>query len=361
MIQQFITFQSNTTEKEIKRMGKLNSKINGKFDKKEQVTMNIQPQPKTAMLDFIYFMKMKKINQNVLLFENIYSTENPNFNTIYFIYQYQYSNNVAVTGFGDFIRGCYFLLQFCDKYNLKYVISINHPLKKYLTYFDTNKNTNDINTCYFTETNATYICNNNNQIDYQYIDIDTKLIQFLNHQNQNHNDMVNIYFTNHPNYIDITELHKHVIREIFSPTECIIHQVNTMLDTLHLTKKAFKVIHIRILDSVFETDSGFNIDLSKIQQLLIHNNNNVLLVSNSNNMKKYLIKMFPTLKTNICQVGHMCNEQISDQMLVNTLTEFYIMSQSNYIYSFSMYKHGSGFSKWSAYTYNIPYICYYLE
>jgi hypothetical protein len=37
------------------------------------------------------------------------------------------------------------------------------------------------------------------------------------------------------------------------------------------------------------------------------------------------------------------------------------MTYSKYIYSFSVYDHGSGFSKWCATTYNIPYICYSLQ
>jgi hypothetical protein len=44
--------------------------------------------------------------------------------------------------------------------------------------------------------------------------------------------------------------------------------------------------------------------------------------------------------------------------LKNTLIDFYLMSQSKQIISFSVYQHGSGFSKWCAVTYEIPYVCY---
>ena len=45
----------------------------------------------------------------------------------------------------------------------------------------------------------------------------------------------------------------------------------------------------------------------------------------------------------------------------NTLVDFYLMSQSRHIYSYSVYTHGSGFSKWCAVLYNIPYETYYIN
>ena len=46
--------------------------------------------------------------------------------------------------------------------------------------------------------------------------------------------------------------------------------------------------------------------------------------------------------------------------LENTMIDFYIMSYSMAITSFSVYLHGTGFSNWCAITYNIPYECYYI-
>ena len=48
------------------------------------------------------------------------------------VYQPEYNNHVKASGFGDFIRGTYFIIQFCEKYNLEYDVQMNHPFRKYL-------------------------------------------------------------------------------------------------------------------------------------------------------------------------------------------------------------------------------------
>ena len=63
---------------------------------------------------------------------NINTLYNKNITTIHNVYQTNYAQNNKPTGFGDFIRGCYFLLQFCDKYNFKPNIIINHPIALFL-------------------------------------------------------------------------------------------------------------------------------------------------------------------------------------------------------------------------------------
>jgi hypothetical protein len=48
------------------------------------------------------------------------------------VYQEKYKNNINATGFGDFIRGCYFLLDFCDRFHITLQILINHPVNIFL-------------------------------------------------------------------------------------------------------------------------------------------------------------------------------------------------------------------------------------
>ena len=62
------------------------------------------------------------------------------------------------------------------------------------------------------------------------------------------------------------------------------------------------------------------------------------------------------------EITHTADMSITnDTNLINTLKEFYIMSFSSHIYSFSVYDHGSGFSKWCSVAYNIPYVCFSLK
>ena len=46
--------------------------------------------------------------------------------------------------------------------------------------------------------------------------------------------------------------------------------------------------------------------------------------------------------------------------LENTMLDFYLISKSKNVMSYSVYEHGSGFSKWCAFTYDIPYYCKYV-
>ena len=41
--------------------------------------------------------------------------------------------------------------------------------------------------------------------------------------------------------------------------------------------------------------------------------------------------------------------------------DFYLLANSNTIHSLTSYPHGSGFSYWCAKTFNIPYVCKYIQ
>ena len=67
------------------------------------------------------------------------------------------------------------------------------------------------------------------------------------------------------------------------------------------------------------------------------------------------------IKTIFNEITHLGEGVVSSlSSIENTIIEFYLISLSNNIYSMSIYEHGSGFSKWCAETYNIPYICKFI-
>ena len=59
-----------------------------------------------------------------------------NIKTICNVYQEQYKNGTYATGLGDFIRGCYYLINFCETYKIDYKIMINHKMKTYLKKYE---------------------------------------------------------------------------------------------------------------------------------------------------------------------------------------------------------------------------------
>jgi len=287
-------------------------------------------------------------------------------NQINIVYQYEYLNNEPVTGFGDFIRCCFYILQFTEKYNINIDFHINeHPIKKYLSYFENKlslQSTISKNIPFLKINNFVYK-KYNNIITYKYKDIDKIIINYINSLDI-YNGNVYIYLINHPDEFLIKNHHKEKLAQILQPNDYLNDKIISAMNCLNLNKNNFKVIHIR-----FEDDDNYKNIIKRMSYILyiiksniLKNDDDIFLISNKNLIKSRLIQIFPKIKTIFHDTTHIAyKEKNSDENIVNTLKEFHIMSNSNYIYSFSPYQHGSGFSKWCAVTYNIPYICFFLQ
>lgn len=303
--------------------------------------------------------------------ENIKNNEESNkisnyVKEINIVYQYTYLDGEHVTGFGDFIRSCFYIIQFSEKYNIKVNFHINeHPIKKYLSYFENQASLQSFiskNIPFFKKDNYVYN-NSNNIITYEYKDIDKFLINYINCLHV-YDGNVFLYLINHPNEESIKDHHKEMLIKILKPNDYLNSKIIFAMNSLNLNKGKFKVLHIR-----YEDDEEYkNINkrmvyiLNIIKSIILKTNDDIFLISNKKLIKTQLIQHIPKIKTIFNDTTHIaCKETNNDENLINTLKDFYIMSNSNYIYSFSVYKHGSGFSKWCATTYNIPYICFFLE
>jgi hypothetical protein len=287
-------------------------------------------------------------------------------NQINIVYQYEYLNNEPVTGFGDFIRCCFYILQFTEKYNINIDFHVNeHPIKKYLSYFENKlslQSTISKNIPFLKINNFVYK-KYNNIITYKYKDIDKIIINYINSLDI-YNGNVYIYLINHPDEFLIKNHHKEKLAQILQPNDYLNDKIISAMNCLNLNKNNFKVIHIR-----FEDDDNYKNIIKRMSYILyiiksniLKNDDDIFLISNKNLIKSRLIQIFPKIKTIFHDTTHIAyKEKNSDENIVNTLKEFHIMSNSNYIYSFSPYQHGSGFSKWCAVTYNIPYICFFLQ
>jgi hypothetical protein len=283
------------------------------------------------------------------------------------VYQYEYLNSEPVTGLGDFIRSCYFMNQISEKYNIEINFHINkHPIKKYLQYFENKDFISDEimkNIPFFKNENYVYI-NYNNIINYKYKNIDKILINYLNSL-QLYDGNVYLYLINHPDQKYITDTHKEKIENIFKPTNYLNDKITYAMNKLNLNKNKFKVIHIRTEDEFLNNNiilnNRINYIIYTLRNVISQTQDDLFIISNNNYLKNILLHKIPKLKTIINEISHTADKNTNDEKLINTLKDFYIMSNSNCIYSFSVYQHGSGFSKWCATTYNIPYVCYFLH
>jgi len=284
-----------------------------------------------------------------VLYENIKQIIN--------VYQPTYKNNKNASGFGDFIRGNYFLMQYCDTFNLKFNVLINHPisyfLKNRLLQLQNNEYPNYENIEFYQQVKIEGFLDENN------------FNQFLNsseNTNNNHNVFINTYLYPEKN---VPQKHKEIMRTILEPIPEIITQVNNVLTNLNLEKHAFNVIHIRSGDKYLIENSI--IDPNFIKKLVnvlffLNNNETYLLLTDSYKLKYVLMKLFPRLKMFFNEITHFGEGVDLDYNKVkNTLVDFYVMASSKKIFSFSVYNHGTGFSRWCAETYNIPYISHTLK
>jgi hypothetical protein len=282
-------------------------------------------------------------------------------NTIHFVYKQSYKNKF-VTGFGDFLRGCYFILEFCQKFKLTPNIIILHPINAFLK----NKSNSNAfqNNIYDTIEFFEYI-NYSNNVNCTYntdtTNLYNEMFAYLNRQ-PIYNNQLFLYTICYPTTA-ITQPNKKIIQKIIEPTDEIHYLINNILKNLQLVKKQFIIIHIRSGDQFLnKTDKKMTHDyknkiINSINQF-IDKNENYLLIADNILVKSILARNFPFIKTYFKNITHLGeNANLDYENMKNTMIDFFIISYAKQIYSISSYDHGSGFSRWSAFTHDVPYQC----
>jgi hypothetical protein len=310
----------------------------------------------------------KTDNTDVDIFD-INDIYNRNIKTIINVYQEQYKNGIYATGLGDFIRGCYYLINFGETYKVDYKIMINHKMKAYLKkYEDQPMYENWKGIEFFSQNNY-----EGQQIDANKVihNLPGKIInsKFVKHIIENVkviDEAVYIYNIIFPNH-DICEYHKEHMRGILEPTEYMANLIEKTMNNLSLTNNNFTVIHIRSGDKYLKdmsTDFSPNYITRLNKEIFYTINQNkqpitsCLVLTDNMELKHIIAKTFPAIKILLNPIAHLGQGVVQhDEAIKNTLLEFYLMSRAASIVSFSSYEHGSGFSQWCAKTYNIPYVC----
>ena len=355
-----------------------NSLSNSFKHKKARALENLANHNKTIENDIKRFQNLNtKIykNINTKIYKNIkpYSVYREKI-IINHVYQESYAENVKPSGFGDFIRGCYFLLQFCSKNMFQYKIIINHSISLFLKNFDGNSILNNNKEIFntipmFRENNwGSSIFDINNYI-VNFIRKPEVLQTYINYVSKLKLTNGNVFSYNimFP-YYEINEHDKIYMRNLLEPTEEIKTYLDDTLETIGFHKKSYSIIHIRSGDNyiinntkLFEGDY-FKKIVCELTKLFDSNpNTRYLLIADNNHIKLLLVLIFPSLKYLIKNITHLGEGVLlQTENVKNTLLDFYIMSYSNSIHAFTCYKHGTGFSYWCAKTYNIPYSCMYV-
>jgi hypothetical protein len=358
----------------------LDNKLN--FDLFKNMNVELDEDAANKIIDLNHLLDFNKVN-NLVDFHKVnnlvdfhkfdkefiesvdYSILNK-INTVHNVYKYRYIKDKYVSGFGDFLRGCYFLLDFCKTFKLKYNIILLHPISQFLK----NKNKeipNEINE------NVEFLNYCNNVSDYNATfnthtkDLYKNFFEYLNKQRVI-NKQVYVYSTCYPTQ-DISVENKQIIRIMIEPVDEIYVLVERALNNLNLTKRSFHVLHIRSGDIYLTkrknkfTNDYCNKLLNEVTKIIKQNTNKpFFLISDNNIVKQFLVQKIPSIKTVIKPISHLGeNNPLDNETMKNTMADFYIMSYASSIHAISCYGHGSGFSRWCAVTYDIPYHCVLVE
>ena len=297
------------------------------------------------------------------------------------VYQELYKDKIKSTGFGDFIRGCYYLLQFCNRNNFKPQVFIYNSIAEFFINHNENYSLHQKSNQGFLSGIPMFFKNNwvdcildpNNYIIgcTKSTHIYNEFVRYLCQDVEIFSNNIFIYNIMFPEDEEITTDDKIYIQNMLQPTSEMSEYVDETLKNLRFDKKKYNVIHIRSGDkylcgnsTIFSTDY-----IKKIvnEVFLIFNNNkdtanyDYLLVADNNEIKCFLMEIYPNIKSlllNIIHIGE--GSALERQKVKNTLLDFYLLANSNTIHSLTSYPHGSGFSYWCAKTYEIPYSCKYI-
>jgi hypothetical protein len=277
------------------------------------------------------------------------------------VYQQTYNNFKKASGFGDFIRGSYFTIQFCERYNIEYDIVINHPIKKYLKLYSNDFDSYcepDLLVNAFDKPN--FYPDNPKKSKNEEIIHD--FCSYLQEPNQTFEyKIANVYSISFP-FETITDQHRAVMRKYLEPTDSFKVFILSLLKNLQLVIKRYIVIHIRSGDNALIYNKDINEEyLSKILveiYKIYTPQYEYLLISDNVKLKEKIINIFPKIRATFKEITHFGEGvELSDEAVKNTLMDFYFMTYSGRIFSYSCYDHGTGFSRWCAETFTIPYKC----
>jgi len=269
------------------------------------------------------------------------------------VYQYKKYRNKIPQGLGDFIRGCFCLLQICLQYHIPFHMSITHPIHLLLDH-EFCKTSHDIP--HFDVLN--YPC-----IDPNYT---KQLFELLSKEPYSKKFIYNTSFPIYP----ITQMHRDSLKQYFIPNSPMKHFILSKMKEYNIEPYNYTVIHIRAGDDFIpdtihhwtgEVQPNQLIHDGLIQQIcnyvrLLLTPETVVLISDNQTIKQKLKKRFPQLITYDHTIKHLGGTlSITLEEVKQNMFDFYIMGTSKKTYCISNNLWGSGFSKWCCEMYSIPY------
>ena len=289
---------------------------------------------------------------------------NKNINKIVCVYQLQFINERS-PGIGDFLRGCFFVLQLTKLLDLEFELDIsNHPIAKYIE--NSGKNPaikyNNIEWILGQNRPPHLWKDSNKHIDF---DFANQIIDKLNNYSYSATDTdtdTYAFFTNaFPIFNNFLDTGREKIKNMLTPNTFMQEYIDTTLTEMNLTRNTYATIHIRSGDRYLTNSESMNVEfINKIKNhinRLIIPGKKYLIISDSN-ILKLALRSYPNFYIINRTIEHLGGESLKSTEtngVMNTLLDFYLMSYSNAIFALSVYEHISGFSQYCAIINKIPF------
>jgi hypothetical protein len=283
---------------------------------------------------------------------------NKNIKKIVCVYQLQFVNAPS-PGIGDFIRGCFFVMQLTKLLNLEFELDIsNHPIAKYIENSGKNPAINYDNIEFISGLNRPpHLWQDTNM----HLDIDFAN-QIIDKLNNHFNSDTYAFFTYaFPIFTTFLDTGREKIKSMLMPNTFMKEYIDNTLNEMNLSRNTYATIHIRSGDQYLtnseEMDINFINKIKKHINELIVPNKKYLIISDSNTLKVAL-KSYPNFYIKNRRIEHLGGQYLKSEKTIgvmNTLLDFYLMSYSNTILAFSAYAHVTGFSKYCAAINKIPF------
>lgn len=261
--------------------------------------------------------------------------------------------NPQPPGLGDFIRGTITLFNYSKQYGFNLYLDNSHEI------FNLLENENIIQNNNLNETIELLP-------PLSYNSIDDKLIKLFS-QDKTFSIMTNAFYTkrnnNVENFGDISSDCKDYIKNIFTPNKKLNDYIKNIYVNLNIDlNKSYSVIHLRFGDNFIRNDMFaedlFTMYNNKINNLIKNNTSQqFILISDSSKIAKEIKKNNPKLfywENKKIHIGDLICDDLKNGIM-DTLADFFIMSNSNKIYHYA-FNGISGFSKMVSLLYDIEYI-----
>ena len=254
-----------------------------------------------------------------------------------------------LAGLGDLLRGTMHLHGLSHRLNFRLIVDTQlHPISKFLI-----SNSHEY---------SEYVLQNKNKIINlinSSIHSEDVIKNYLMRPDSNQTPIM--LMSNNMEFMHPSAPANSLIRTILTPTEEFKAELNSMRAAFNISNN-YSILHLRLGDEDL-VKCAVNIkkynEILKIIDAHVNPNDNMLIIADSFAFKQYLCHVRPHLINRIIPTRpvHLSHSSDKDtRMIKETLFDLFLMTNSKFIKTHTIYTWISGFVQWVSRAFNIPLI-----